>query len=66
MIASPFKILPAPSSNETCRLDACKILMMAGFKPGISSPSLMRRINRSGLMSDPTFSKSPRIKTGLC
>ncbi len=36
--------------------------MSASLSPGISSPFLMRRINRMGLISGPTFSRRPRIK----
>jgi len=49
----------------TCKFDDCTILINAAWRPGISMPSLMRRIRRMGLISAPTCSKSARIKSGL-
>ena len=61
---SPSKIALQPSNRESCRLKSCSIFINAGFRPGISSPFLMRRINRIGSIPAPTFSSSPRIKAG--
>lgn len=35
--------------------------MSAPFRPGISSPFLIRRMRRMGSISAPTFSSSPRM-----
>jgi hypothetical protein len=61
---SPSNMVLHPSNNESCKLKSCRILINAGFRPGISRPFLTRRISRIGSMPAPTFSSSPRIKAG--
>ena len=58
---SPFRIVWQPSSSEICRWKSCRILIRASFSPGISSPFLIRRMSRIGLISTPTFSSRPRM-----
>ena len=59
---SPFKIVWHPSNNDICKWKSCNILIKASCNPGISSPFLIRRISRIGLISTPTFSSKPRMK----
>lgn len=61
---SPSNIVLHPSKSESCKLKSCRILINAGFRPGISRPFLTRRISRIGSMPAPTFSSNPRIKAG--
>ena len=61
---SPSNMVLHPSNNESCKLKSCRILINAGFRPGISRPFLTRRISRIGSMPAPTFSSSPRMKAG--
>jgi hypothetical protein len=60
---SPCRMAWQPSSNDICKLKSCRILISAGFNPGISRPFLIRRMRRMGSISAPTFSSKPRMNS---